>query len=158
MRWLFMVLLVVSSGIIAISVSAQSDPLEMGGEDIPRCTQIELLQISGPFSELIERYQDLDVGSEAALEDQAARREYLTDFAALQQEWWDDIYPAWPECAFVADVSLWIGRVLDETIITLALFDADPELAEVHLERLLELRGQLDLVVGRGISLITDAA
>ena len=156
MRWLLMLLILSIVGIIPLSVAAQSDPEAMGGEAIPRCTQLELLQISVPFGELVERYQDLDAEAADALDNRAERLELLGAFADLQHEWWDDIYPAWPECAFVVEAGLWIGRVLDETIITLALFDADTDLAAEHLERVLELRAQFDLVVARGLSLITD--
>ena len=151
MRYLliaFVVLLSFTSGI-----AAQDAELN---QNIPACTSEEatlatelITGVSEDFAQLGSRAEELNTQSEV----QAALPGLIRDYDILQKHWWNEIYPQLPECSFAVNWSLRVGRVLDNSLVTLSLVyittnGTIPE-AEINTtlmaslqERLIDLRNQ----------------
>lgn len=131
-----LVLLAVVLGLVS-SISAQG---ESGG--LPPCSDDEMASIAATFLEFGTGFADLgeriQSATEAELPDLTAE---LNDF---QVRWWGEVVPTIPNCSPAADLSLLMGRVVDDSLIALALTQAGyDDLAASHVEQVTALSEEL---------------
>lgn len=87
------------------------------------CSDAQIEDLAAPLSDLTADYTAFTrhMGR--------ADREDLPDLIAeindIQETWWDDIYPELPTCAMSIELTLRLGPLFDETLITLLLLQSE---------------------------------
>jgi len=151
MRYLLIAFVVFLS--FTTGIAAQDGELN---QNIPACTSEEatlatelITDVSEDFAQLGSRAEDINTQTEV----QAALPGLIRDYDILQKHWWNEIYPQLPECSFALNWSLRVGRVLDDSLVTLSLVyittngtvpeaEINTMLKESLQERLIDLRDQ----------------
>lgn len=102
-------------------------------EAIPPCDADDFAILSEIYAEYLETYLDL-----AETLQTAGVGETLTDAHTMQLLWWLDVYPSLPHCAYALHFGHVTGRLIDEMLIALLLFDIGSDtLANLHFDMVL---------------------
>lgn len=149
---------------LSAGVSAQEDIIDLKAA-IPECTVVEELQISKILidSNITVDYKAVMSGFSAANEGETLPATILT-LSEIQQRWWSEVVPEFPNCAAANRLSLAFGRMLDESLIfstTMLIFvktkDADFVLeAQTHLDIFGEVGDQFDTIASQIASVSND--
>jgi hypothetical protein len=131
------------------ATNAQSD------EEIPECDSSQVSLIILEMQNFMSEYISLN---ERIANIEAETLPQLTeDLSDLQLQWWGEITPALPRCTLAIRVSFILGRMLDESLITLALGQAQyPDLVDQHIAETERLSPNAALLVS--LFLDTEAA
>jgi hypothetical protein len=106
------------------------------------CSSDEISSISTILQEFSTDFVDLGDRIENATE--AEMPDITVELNVLQVRWWSEIAPSVPNCAPANELLLMIGRLVDESMISLALTQAGyDDLAASHVEQVTVLSEEL---------------
>lgn len=115
-------------------------------EPIPACNEAEYTLISGLFVAFNEDYAVIsDTLQEAdATVLSALLPLLLIKTSELQQSWWGLADVLMPRCTMGYEVRLIVGRLIDETMISMALLSAGEfDIVDVHIEAISEVSEEM---------------
>lgn len=124
--------------LIAIPIVAQTSV----NEAIPPCVGDDFTVIADVMSGFLDDYVVFSRGFiQMDISDIDAQ---INEADRLQTEWWAEIVPELPRCAFAIEIAQLWGRVMDETAIGVLLMDTQRlDMAYAHIETGMALQDQI---------------